>query len=207
MKISLLKSNFFYLFFGCLILLMLFSPTSSASAESNEEWDVKLSTDTPYSIEQEDGSILFFDNESDYNSYLAEQNKPQLLCATCNQTTQTLVSSETKTSQFINYHPVTPFWTPAEYYMLTVSDSFSVTGSLKWKDVTVSVSVSKSVGASAKINADPQGKKESRLGIYSDVHFRRYHNVTKNPVGQVINSYYSNFADPVGTPSVKVVFR
>jgi len=207
MKIPVLKFNFFYLFFGSLILFVLFSPTFSASAESNEEWDVKLLTDTPYSIEQEDGSILFFDNESDYNSYLDDQNKPQSRCATCNQTTQKLVNSETKYSQFINYHPVTPYWTPAEYYMLSVSDSFSVTGSLKWKDVTVSVNVSKSVGASAKITADPKGEKESRLGIYSDIYFTRYHNVTKDPVGQVIKSYYTNFARPVGAPSVKVVFR
>ncbi|WP_427108470.1 hypothetical protein [Lysinibacillus xylanilyticus] len=207
MKIHVSKSNFFYLFFGCLFLFVLFSPTSSASAESNEEWDVKLSTDTPYSIEQEDGSLLFFDNESDYNSYLNEQNNPQSRCATCNQTTQKLVSSETKYSQFINYHPSTPYWTPAEYYMLSVSDSFSVTGSLKWRDVTISVNVSKSVGASAKIPADPKGIKESRLGIYSDIYFTRYQNVTKNPAGQVIKSYYTNFARAVGDPSVKVVYR
>lgn len=212
MNISVSKSRLFYLFFGFVVLFVLFNPTSSAFAANDEDWDVKLTVDTPYSIEQEDGSILFFDNESDYNSYLEAQNKVQQaqnivqpLCATCNQTTQTLVNSETKRSQFINYHPVTPFWSPAEYYLLTVSDSFSVTGSLKWKEVTVSVNVSKSVGASAKINANPN--RESRLGIYSDVYFSRYYNVTKNPIGQVINSYYSNHAIPVGDPSVKVVFR
>lgn len=139
MNISVSKSRLFFLFFGFVVLFVLFNPTSSAFAANGEDWDVKLTVDTPYSIEQEDGSILFFDNESDYNSYLEAQNIVQQaqnivqpLCATCNQTTQTLVSSETKRSQFINYHPVTPFWTPAEYYMLTVSDSFSVTGSLKW---------------------------------------------------------------------------
>lgn len=207
MNISVSKSRLFYLLFGFIVLFVLFNPTSNAFAANDEDWDVKLTVDTPYYIEQEDGSVLFFDNESDYNSYLEAQNKVQPLCATCNQTTQTLVSSETLRTQFINYHPVTPYWTPAEYYMLTVSDSFSVTGSLKWKEVTVSVNVSKSVGASAKINADPKGIKESRLGIYSDVHFSRYHNVTKNPIGQVINSYYSNYATPVGDPSVKVVYR
>lgn len=120
------------MFFGFVVLFVLFNPTSSAFAANDEDWEVKLTAVTPYSIEQEDDSILFFDNESDYNSYLEAQNIVQPLCATCNQTTQTLVSSETKRSQFINYHPVTPFWSPAEYYLLTVSDSFCVTGSLKW---------------------------------------------------------------------------
>lgn len=70
MNISVSKLRLFFLFFGFVVLFVLFNPTSSAFAANDEDWDVKLTAVTPYSIEQEDGFILFFDNESDYNSYL-----------------------------------------------------------------------------------------------------------------------------------------
>ncbi|GEK33918.1 hypothetical protein [Kurthia sibirica] len=49
-----------------------FTETSKASAAGIEvgESNVNLSVDSPYSINQPDGSVIFFDSEKDYNSYL-----------------------------------------------------------------------------------------------------------------------------------------
>lgn len=168
-----------------------------------EQNNFEISVDSPYSIKQLDGSILFFDNEEDYNSYL--ENNIEARCATCNQTTQTLVSSYTLNKQFINYHPLTASWTNATGYALSSGKTYSISGALKIEEYTVTATVTHSVGVTTTIKADDS--KLSRLGVYSDIKFSRYKNVVKNPIGQVIETYYSNFATPINAPYILVVYK
>jgi len=102
---SLLFSFVLFLVFSCSSLLV-------HAAESDSELlpfeELELVTDNRYSITTEDGGMILFESEADYQSYL--NNSKQLLCATCNQTTQTTLEKYTVSRAFIGYHPATPGW-------------------------------------------------------------------------------------------------
>ncbi|MEY9976607.1 hypothetical protein [Lysinibacillus sp. RC79] len=165
---------------------------------------VNLTIDSPFSETLPDGTLLFFETEDDYNKYMKYENV-NARCATCNQTTQTVESSSVSYKQFVNYHPETPAWVPADKHVLQFNKTATVTGSFKYGDWTLSASVTYTHGVSSSIPADPN--KLSRLGIYSDIKFTKYKNVVKNPVGTVIDTYYTSAAMAVNAPYILVVYK
>ncbi|MEY9865275.1 hypothetical protein ABIE66_000654 [Peribacillus sp. B2I2] len=162
--------------------------------------------DTPYNLTKDDGTLIFFDTEEDYSEYLNFKNQNIVSrCATCNKTTTTTITTNTTREKWVNYHPLTNAWVKASSYTISRGKSYTISGSYSYGGFNVGVSISHNTSVSATISTN--SKKYSRLGVWSDITFKRFKHVVKNPTGKIINTYYSNTAHGVGAPYIKVKYK
>ncbi|MGE6515212.1 hypothetical protein [Lysinibacillus sphaericus] len=190
-----INSRFRFTFFSFILMTFLFfafSTTDKAFAEYEN------------TIQQSDGTIISFDTEEDYNTYVQSQNNINLLCATCNQTTQTKEKEVVHEKVFIDYHPLTPNWSNATSHTISSGTSYTVSSSITLEGYTFLASVTTNTGVASTI---PTNGKLNRLAIYSDIKYTRWKNVVKNPIGTVINTYYTNHAQPINAPYILVKYK
>ena len=198
--------SLFILLIGSLNLSKVSADKGADSVFDIEEANVGLTVDTPYRLTKDDGTLVFFDTVEDYNAYLDNQMiKIVPRCATCNKTTTTTITTNTTKEKWVNYHPLTNAWIKASSYTISRGKSYTISGSYSYSGYNVGVSVSHNTSVSATIPAN--SKKYSRLGVWSDITFKRFKHVVKSPTGKVINTYYSNTAYAVGAPYIKVKYK
>jgi hypothetical protein len=199
--------------FSLSILLIGSLNLSRVSAEGGDDSiveiegaNVELTVDAPYSLTKDDGTLVFFDTVEDYNAYLDSQIiKIVPICATCNKTTTTTITTNTAKEKWVNYHPLTNAWAKASSYTISRGKSYTISGSYSYDGFNVGVSVAHNTSVSTTIPAN--SKKYSRLGVWSDITFKRFKHIVKSPTGKVINTYYSNTAYGVGAPYIKVKYK
>lgn len=198
---SLLFSFVLFLVFSCSSLLV-------HAAESDSELlpfeELELVTDNRYSITTEDGGMILFESEADYQFYL--NNSKQLLCATCNQTTQTTLEKYTVSRAFIGYHPATPGWDKVKSVSIAGGITWSINGSFAQGSSTFGISFSHSF-TSTRTYESQYPNKYVRVGVRKDVIYHKVKNVVKNPMGTIINTYITETATPIGDTYTELMYK
>ena len=163
-------------FYILLSLLMSFSfaPSVSASTESVSE---PTSHGPLYLVEQANNFSDQFDSDIQPYSSTTVRN--------------TLISSSSYSYKWIGYLSEPAEWTRASSYTLSSGRSYSVSGSMTYEGVGVSLSTTYSSGVSRTLPADPS--RYSRLGMYADITVRKYKSESvDNYTGQVLSTWYSS---------------
>ncbi|MEJ8307400.1 hypothetical protein [Saccharibacillus sacchari] len=206
-------------------LILSSAPFQPASAQENEivasaEQEVKvenaevnLTVDSPYSLTEEDGSIVFFDNQQDYDSYVANSAQSNTESsarsitpsASWEQTTSTLISDKSISNAFIGYHPLTPAWSYASGYSLQQGESFAINGSYSYNGFTAGVTFTQNVSATTSFTANQA--KASRLGVWSNLRYTKFKHVVTGATGAVVKTYYSEHLSQVGVPTLKIKYQ
>lgn len=202
---KLLSSLFFsfvlFLVFSCSSLLV-------HAAESDSELlpleEFEFVTDDRYSIPTEDGGMILFESEEDYQSYL--NNSIQPLCATCNQTTQTTLEKYTVSRAFIGYHPATPGWDKVKSVSIAGGITWIINGSFAQGSSTFGISFSHSF-TSTKTYESQYPNKYVRVGVRKDIIYHKVKNVVRNPMGTIINTYITETATPYGDTYTELMYR
>ncbi|MCR8869671.1 hypothetical protein CN563_11605 [Bacillus sp. AFS026049] len=97
--------SLFILLIGSLNLSRVSAEGGDDSIVEIEGANVELTVDAPYSLTKDDGTLVFFDTVEDYNAYLDSQIiKIVPICATCNKTTTTTITTNTAKEKWVNYH-------------------------------------------------------------------------------------------------------
>jgi len=188
----------------------------SASVEQEvkvENAKVNLTIDSPYSLTEEDGSVVFFENQDDYNSYVASSvqsatdssARSVTPSASWESTTSTLISDQSISNAFIGYHSLTPVWSYASGYSLQQGKSYAINGSYSYNGFTAGISFTQNVSATTSFTANQA--KASRLGVWSNLRYTKFKHVVKGATGQVVKTYYSEHISQVGVPTIKIKYQ
>ncbi|MFE6170404.1 hypothetical protein ACFVP8_21365 [Viridibacillus arvi] len=200
-----------FLFISTLFLVLISSNIVANAADnsglptSESLEDLELSTNSQYSLPTKDGGTITFQSEEDMQSYLNDNNN-DTRCATCNQTTQTILEKSTASRQFINYHPATPNWEKADSVSLAGGVTYGISGSYGYGGTTFGINFAHTVTATRTFNSTQKGK-YIRLGVRKDISYLKVKNVVKNPVGTIINTYITETATPVGDTYIELMYK
>lgn len=164
-----------FLKYSCLTIhIIFFVPSVSASTESVSEptssWSFVFSR-ASYQLSDQ------FDNDIQPYSSATVRN--------------TIISSSRYNYKWIGYLSESAEWTRASY-ILSSGRSYSVSGSMTYEGMGVSLSTTYSSGVSRTLPADPS--RYSRLGMYADITVRKYKSdkSVDNYTGQVLSTWYSS---------------
>ncbi|VXB88329.1 conserved hypothetical protein [Exiguobacterium sp. 8H] len=143
----------------------------------------------PYSKVLDNGEILFFQSKEDYESYSPPSNY-QTFSTGGYITKPEVISTKNASKLWIGYHSGTPEWRKVSSHVLTTNKTYSVNGSYKYKEFTLSTGFTHSVSVSSTFPAD--ARRYSKLGVRGDFTFQHiksteYHYGT--PTGRV--TYYA----------------
>lgn len=126
-------------------------------------------SDYPYSKVLDNGEILFFNSKEDYESYSPPSNYQPF--NTGGYITKPEVISTTNVSKlWIGYHSGTPEWRKASSHVLTTGQNYTVSGSYKYKEFTLSTGFTHAVSVSSSFPAD--ASRYSKLGVRGDFTFQ-----------------------------------
>lgn len=159
-------------FIFALLMFLIFSPTfNDDSAEAS------LTNPLEVEIVQDDGTIITFPTQEDYDKYLLHmqtqlRNKhlnddPKMML----NDKRTVVEKSTKNKLFVGYSNMTPNWVYTKVYNVTAKKTHSVSGTYTFSGVPVNISFSFSSGVTYPISADKN--RLSRLGGYADITFTK----------------------------------
>ena len=126
-----------------------------------------------FSVQDDDGSIIFFQTADDRDAYLKMSNKPITRApGDYGHTVREKVISTKKTKhQWVGYNSMTTSWAKASQYVLHKGSGWSVSGSYTYAGFTVSIGFKATNGVDTHIKANP--KKYSRLGVWGDFTYKK----------------------------------
>lgn len=143
----------------------------------------------PYSKVLDNGEIVFFNSKEDYESY-SPPSDYQTFSTGGYITKPVVISTQNASKLWIGYHSGTPEWRKASSHVLTTGKTYSVNGSYKYKEFTLSTGFTHAVSVSSTFPAD--ANKYSRLGVRGDFTFQHIKSTEYRygqPTGRV--SYYA----------------
>ncbi len=180
-----MKKMLLSLIFSSVLLIGISAGTSTVLANenlatNNEETLIEdsvysddLITYDEYSVVDENGDTIIFNNQEDYNFYQKYENPetPKSRNASMGTSWKTAVTSSTRQNQlWVGYHSGTPSWSKASSYTLTRNKTYSVSGSYNYGGSIINLGFSYSKGVNTAIPANKN--RNSRLGIWGDFTFR-----------------------------------
>lgn len=204
--VSILMSIFII---GCTMTTTVFAKenTNNISLKSRpDKVTTTFSSDKNRVVNLKDGSALVFKTEQDYQKYLKykgqavaknELSKSNLSpLYTPTNYVRTVISSQYRDYQWVDYHSGTPYWSTASSYTIQAGKTYTASAPVSFYGTTTTLGVSYSYSVSITIPADPS--RYSRLGVYADyeISYSRYDIYEYDTW---VDCYYVTTATPLNT--------
>ncbi|MFA9493655.1 hypothetical protein [Streptococcus sp. E17BB] len=127
---------------------------------------------SPFSVTDRNGDTYFFVSAQDKLAFEQLQYQRELRYYNLIQPRERFVRNISIGRKFVGYNPLTPYWSKASSYNLTLTNTITVNSSFNYNGVTYGISGSLGRGVSIDTPANPN--RNSRLAIEVDVQLREY---------------------------------
>lgn len=155
-------------------ILLVALPISSVQAYVLNDNSIKM-----FVLELEGGVTLNFFTKEDRNSYLSELNSNNR-----NLTFDEVLSTTSFYDRYIAANPLTPNWSYADNYSISVTRDVNVSGSFEFKGANLTVGTVIQRGVTISLPANPD--RASRLGVGSDFDIQLVRRKTIDSVAGIV---------------------